>query len=210
MKKYGIFFILFAIVFIVGNLFAAPQNTNVKKSIKEKSGSVAYLGLEKRASEVKPSDKNKKDVKDTDSVVSDAEKPQSVVYYITGGETKVKLRNGSYKSIFDVEGRELYNYSKSLVFTKYQQAQIDYLELERRSKTLTLDREIAVRRKMLDEELANDMYDVYIVEEIAREIKSLVVDKETVNLNIDKKLRYVLDSEQYLKYKQKKRQLSTR
>ncbi|WP_372518875.1 hypothetical protein [Candidatus Ruminimicrobiellum ovillum] len=213
MKKSGILFILFAVVFLAGNLVAASQQSpNIKKSTKEKNGSVAYLGLEKRASDVKTTDKNKKNVKDTDVNVSDSEKkeetPKSVVYYITGGENK--LINSKYKSIFDVDGRELYNYSKSLAFTKYQQAQVDYLELERRSKIFALDREISIRRKMLDEELANDMYDVFVVEEIARELKNLVVDKETVNLNIDKKLRYVLDSEQYLKYKRKKKRLATR
>ena len=92
-----------------------------------------------------------------------------------------------------------------MALTKYQQAQVDYLEIERRSKILALDKEISYRRKLLDEELANDMYDAFTVDEISKEIKELVLDKETVNLNVDKKLRYVLDSDQYLKYKQKQK-----
>ncbi len=211
MKKNKILFNLLAIVFIAGNLMAAPQNQNIKKDTKTKNGSVAYLGLERRASEVEKSDKKiTKEVNTDFSAAKKEEKPKSIIYYITGGESKSELLNNRYKSAFDVDGREIYKYSKSLAFTKYQQAQVDYLELERRSKILALDREISYRRKMLDEELANDMYDVFLVEEIAREIKALVVDKETVNLNIDKKLRYVLDSEQYLRYKQKRRQLTTR
>ncbi len=109
------------------------------------------------------------------------------------------------KNVYNIDGRELYSYSKRLALTKYQQAQVDYLEIERRSKILALDKEISYRRKLLDEELANDMYDAFTVDEISKEIKELVIDKETVNLNVDKKLRYVLDSDQYLKYKQKQK-----
>jgi len=109
------------------------------------------------------------------------------------------------KNVYNIDGRELYSYSKRLALTKYQQAQVDYLEIERKSKILALDKEISYRRKLLDEELANDMYDAFTVDEISKEIKELVIDKETVNLNVDKKLRYVLDSDQYLKYKQKQK-----
>ncbi|MBR4633365.1 MAG: hypothetical protein IKO48_08645, partial [Elusimicrobia bacterium] len=91
---------------------------------------------------------------------------------------------------------------KKLVFTKYQKAQINYLELERKSKLFALEKEMSLRKKTLDEELAKKFQDVFLINDISEEIKKLAVDIETVNINVDKKIRYVLDPEQYLQYKQ--------
>ena len=58
------------------------------------------------------------------------------------------------------------------------------------------------KKKLLDEELAGGFTDVFLIDELSKEIKILVVDKETVNINVDKKIRYILAPEQYLKYKE--------
>ena len=136
---------------------------------------------------------------------SDKDSKNYLAYATPERENRPVITETVQKNVYNIDGRELYSYSKRLVLTRYQQAQVDYLEIERRSKLLALDKEISYRRKLLDEELANDMYDAFTVDEISKEIKELVIDKETVNLNVDKKLRYVLDSDQYLKYKQKQK-----
>ena len=127
----------------------------------------------------------------------------SIVYDVTGLEARFNTENKD-KNTFEVDGREIYKYSKKLSLTKYQKAQIDYLEMERKSKILVINKELNYRKKLLDEELANELQDAFIIEEISREIKMLAADRETVNINVDKKIRYVLDSEQYLIYKRNK------
>ena len=69
---------------------------------------------------------------------------------------------------------------------------------------MVINKELNYRKKLLDEELANELQDAFIIEEISREIKMLAADRETVNINVDKKIRYILDSEQYLIYKRNK------
>jgi Spy/CpxP family protein refolding chaperone len=73
--------------------------------------------------------------------------------------------------------------------------------MEKKYKLLALDKEIASRKKSLNEELSKEYFDVYFINKLSDEIKQLVVDKETVTINTDKKIRYVLTPQQYIEYK---------
>ncbi|MBQ3943529.1 MAG: hypothetical protein II669_04345, partial [Elusimicrobia bacterium] len=115
---------------------------------------------------------------------------------------KEPLANKNSDAFYDIAGKKVLTDPKKLVFTKYQKAQINYLELERKSKLFALEKEMSLRKKTLDEELAKKFQDVFLINDISEEIKKLAVDIETVNINVDKKIRYVLDPEQYLQYKQ--------
>ena len=128
-------------------------------------------------------------------------KNKGIVYHITGMENKFRVDDS--KKTFNVTGTEIMGFSDKLIFTKYQKAQLEYLEMEREYKILAIDKEISSRQKMIDEELSKEYFDVFFIDELTKEIKILTVDKTTVNINVDKKIRYVLSPEQYTKYKQK-------
>lgn len=198
-------------------LFAETKVNNVKQTPSEKeTNSVAYLGLERDLSkQYRITGNLKKDKKYNEKVAryirQERERLErmkraqenSIVYDVTGMEARFNTEKKD-KNTFEVDGREIYKYSKKLSLTKYQKAQIDYLEMERKSKILVINKELNYRKKLLDEELSNELQDAFIIEEISREIKMLAADRETVNINVDKKIRYVLDSEQYLIYKRNK------
>ena len=217
MKRYKLFLISFLMVSFTCGLFAETKVNNVKQTSKEKeTNSVAYLGLERDISkQYRITGNFKKDKKYNEKVAryirQERERLErmkraqenSVVYDVTGLEARFNTENKD-KNTFEVDGREIYKYSKKLSLTKYQKAQIDYLEMERKSKILVINKELNYRKKLLDEELANELQDAFIIEEISREIKMLAADRETVNINVNKKIRYVLDSEQYLIYKRNK------
>lgn len=217
MKRYKLFLISFLMVSFTCGLFAETKVNNVKQTPSEKeTNSVAYLGLERDLSkQYRITGNLKKDKKYNEKVAryirQERERLErmkraqenSVVYDVTGLEARFNTENKD-KNTFEVDGREIYKYSKKLSLTKYQKAQIDYLEMERKSKILVINKELNYRKKLLDEELANELQDAFIIEEISREIKMLAADRETVNINVDKKIRYVLDSEQYLIYKRNK------
>ena len=213
MKRYKLFLISFLIFSFACTLFAENKVNSTKQTSVSEDKSVAYLGSEREAfKQYKVTGNVKKDRKYNEQVTRYIQQERerlerlkrarenSVVYDITGMENKFSMMQKD-KNTFDIDGREIYKYSKKLSLTKYQKAQIEYLELERKSKISTINKEISYRRKLLDEELANEMQDVFIIEEISREIKILAADRETININVDKKIRYVLDSEQYLIYK---------
>ena len=140
---------------------------------------------------------------DVASMSKSSENKRYIQYNITGAENKFNLSDKELRNIYNVEGTEIVKYSRKLILTKYQEAQINYLEMERKYKTLILDKEINLKKKMLNEELASDFLDVFLIDALSRDIKLLAVDKEIVNINVDKKIRYVLTPEQYLKYKRK-------
>ncbi|MBR3655299.1 MAG: hypothetical protein IKN62_07730 [Elusimicrobia bacterium] len=213
MKRYKLFLISFLIFSCSFTLFAENKVNSTKQTSAEENKSVAYLGLERDVfKQYRVTGNVKKDRKYNEKVSRYIQQERerlerlkrarenSVVYDITGMENKFSMMQKD-KNTFDIDGREIYKYSKKLSLTKYQKAQVDYLEMERKSKISSINKEISYRRKLLDEELAKEMQDVFIVEDISREIKILAADRETVNINVDKKIRYVLDSEQYLIYK---------
>lgn len=213
MKRYKLFLSLFLIFSFTCVLFAENKVNSVKQSPKkQETNSVSYLGSEKDMSNrYRVTGDFKKDKKYNEKVAKYVRQKRdrfermkraqenSVVYEVTGLEARF---NAEYKNknTFEPEDREIKN-SKKLSLTKYQKAQIEYLEMERKSKILVINKELNYRKKLLDEELANELQDAFIIEEISREIKILAADKETVNINVDKKIRYVLDREQYLIYK---------
>lgn len=215
MKRYKLFLILFLIFSFTYDLFAETKVNDVKQQVstkKENDNGVAYLDSEKDLpKQYKITGNIEKDKKYNEKFArylrQERERLErikraqenSIVYDVTGMEARFNTEKKEKK-----DGKEIYKYSRKLSLTKYQKAQIDYLEMERKSKILVINKELNYRKKMLDEELANEIQDAFIIEEISREIKMLAADKETVNINVDKKIRYVLDSEQYLMYKQNK------
>ncbi len=209
MKKCKFFLVVSLFFILISNLFAGVDKT--AQIIEKKDNSAACSDLKKNISReykitgqfAKDSKYNKKE-KFVDYVVVDNSidnKINNSVYHKPLNETRDLLFREDSK-VFDITGREVSGYSRKLVFTKYQKAQIQYLEMEKKSKISTLDKEISSRKKSLIEELAKDMHDVFVVDALSKEIKELTIDKETVSINVDKKLRYILDSEQFLKYKE--------
>ena len=208
MKKYKIVFKLFLVSFLVSNLFAATNQDS------KEDNNIAYLSLQKQASrEYRVTGKFKKDNKYNEKNVvyaridnnkkDDTEKVTSNENYnVAGNESGFDLLNTSSGIVYDISGDEV-QIPRRLSFTEYQKAQVNYLEMERKYKTLALEKEISSKKKILDEELVNEFSDVFLIDALSKEIKALAVDKETVNINIDKKIRYVLPPEQYLKYKEK-------
>ncbi|MBO7610968.1 MAG: hypothetical protein J6T23_02025 [Elusimicrobia bacterium] len=222
MKRYKLFLILFLVFSFTCGLFAAPKVNNVKQSGKKKdTNSAAYLSLEEDLSKQYPykvtgnvekdkkyNEKVAKYIKQERERLERIKRAQenSTVYDVTSLETRINTGKKDKKTS-KVDDREIKYPKKSSLkssLTKYQKAQLDYLEMERKSKILVIDKELNYRKKLLDEELANEIQDAFIIEEISREIKMLTADIETVNINVDKKIRYVLDSEQYMTYKKNK------
>lgn len=131
---------------------------------------------------------------------------KGTVYNLTGAENRFNLTYTQKQKIYDINGTEEVNESsKKITFTKLQKEQLKNIEMEKKYKILVLDKEIASRRKSLDEELAKENFDVYFINKLSDEIKQLVVDKETININTDKKIRYVLSPKQYIEYKEKQK-----
>ena len=211
MNKYKLFFKLFLILCFASNLFANISDNYIEQKDKNGDKNVAYLGLEKKSSASSDdkinSEKNRSNenysVNGVFSVSKFLGNKKSVQYNITGIENKFNLSDKELKSVYNIDGTEKVVRSKKLFLTKYQKAQIEYLEMERKYKTLVLDNEINLKKKMLNEELASDFSDVFLIDELSKDIKALAVDKETIDINVEKKIRYVLSPEQYLKYKQK-------
>ena len=129
-------------------------------------------------------------------------KRKSVVYNVTGSEYKFR-RSYDPKKMFVIDGTEIMGFSDKLIFTKYQKAQLDFLEMEKQCKFSVLDKEISSRKKMIDDELSKSYFDIFVIDELSKEIKILTADKEKVDINVEKKIRYVLSPEQYVKYKEK-------
>ncbi|MCR4662484.1 MAG: hypothetical protein K5622_01190 [Endomicrobiaceae bacterium] len=194
MNNYKLFLKLFLLLFLSANLFADVD------SKKEKQYSNISISGNENSLEKKSDDNY-----EVNGIFS-AEKylcnKNYTQYNITGTENKFNLSDNELKNTYNIDGTEEKVSSKKLFLTKSQEAQIDYLEMERKYKILALDKEIILKKKMLYEELVNDFSDVFLIEELSKDIKLLAVDKETVNINVDKKIRYVLSAEQYLKYKQ--------
>jgi len=209
MKKYKIFLVVSLFFVFMSNLCAGVDKS--AKVVEKKDSSVVCSELKKNMSrEYKITGKFDKDTKYN-------KKEKFVEYVVVDNNIDSKINNSIYhkpskeienlffkedSNVFEITGREVSGYSRKLVFTKYQKAQIQYLEMEKKSKLSTLDKEISSRKKSLIEELAKDMHDVFVVDALSKEIKELTIDKETVSINVDKKLRYILDSEQFLKYKE--------
>ena len=212
MKKYKIFFTLFLSLFLVPNLFA----DETKQNSKNKDNNSEYLDLQKQVSRLykitgnfKKDDKYNKKEYFCEYFISDKKNDSNNEnfnldnsYDLSDQENGFNVLAMDPDTIYDIDGTEISYYHKKLTFTDYQKAQIKYLEMERQSKILTLDKEINSKKKLLDEELSGGFTDVFLIDELSREIKALAVDKETVNINVDKKIRYILAPEQYLKYKQ--------
>lgn len=131
---------------------------------------------------------------------------KGTVYNLTGAENRFNLTYTQRQKIYDINGTEEINENlKKNTFTKLQQEQLKNIEMEKKYKILVLDKEIASRRKSLDEELAKENFDIYFINKLSDEIKQLVVDKETITINADKKIRYVLSPKQYIEYKEKQK-----
>ncbi len=129
---------------------------------------------------------------------------KGTVYNLTGSENKFNLTYSEKQKIYNINGTEEINKSsKKVFFTKFQKEQLNNIEMEKKYKILVLDKEISSRRKSLNEELSKEFFDVYFIDKLSDEIKQLVVDKETVTINADKKIRYVLSPKQYVEYKSK-------
>lgn len=226
MNKYKIFFKMFLILFSASVLFADVNNNSLEQQGKTENEKVSYQNSEKSTSEstdLKNIDKQKEE---KEHFIADHEKklekyldekqntfPSSksldneklAQYNITGLENTFKLSDKELKHTYNINGTETTGKSAKISLTKYQQEQLKYLEMERKYKILVLDNEINLKKKMISEELASDFSDVFLIEELSKSIKSLAVDRETVDINVEKKIRYVLSPEQYLKYKQNKK-----
>jgi hypothetical protein len=229
MNKYKIFFKMFLILFSASVLFADVNNNSLEQQGKTENEKVSYQNSEKGTSEstdLKSIDKQKEEkehfiadhekklekyldekheIKNTFPSGKSLDNEKLAQYNITGLENTFKLSDKELKHTYNINGTETIGKSAKISLTKYQQEQLKYLEMERKYKILVLDNEINLKKKMISEELASDFSDVFLIDELSKSIKSLAVDRETVDINVEKKIRYVLSPEQYLKYKQNKK-----
>ena len=140
--------------------------------------------------------------KKNDSKTKNKNVKKRMTYNLTGAENRFNLTYAERQKIYNINGTEEVNKSlKKLTLTKFQKDQLNNIEMEKKYKLLALDKEIASRKKSLNEELSKEYFDVYFINKLSDEIKQLVVDKETVTINTDKKIRYVLTPQQYIEYK---------
>lgn len=106
--------------------------------------------------------------------------------------------NPSGKTYF-ITGRNL-GLRKTGYLTKNQKAKLEYLEMEEESKIIALENELAVRRRLLDEEFAKQDFSEYSVTNLLNDIKYLNNDLEQIKFDKKRKERYLLTQEQYIQY----------
>ena len=224
MNKYKIFFKMFLILCFASALFADVSDNSLGQEEKNAGKNVTYQNSERESSEKTELQKIDKYSEQKNHFIADHEKKlekyldkehgsasksgdnkKSVKYNITGLENVFKLSDKELRHTYNVNGTEIPGQIANISLTKYQKEQLKYLEMERKYKILVLDNEINLNKKMLSEELASDFSDVFLIDELSKNIKSLAVDRETVDINVEKKIRYVLSPEQYLQYKQNKK-----
>ena len=179
--------------------FVTGVEVDISQSLDDKNRYfITGLETDNRISSKKSAAKNSK----KKNAAKSAKK--GTVYTLTGSENRFNLTYSEKQKIYNISGTEEINKSSSKVFfTKFQKEQLNNIEMEKKYKILVLDKEISSRRKSLNEELSKEFFDVYFIDKLSDEIKQLVVDKETVTINSDKKIRYVLSPKQYVEYKSK-------
>lgn len=200
MNKYKLLFKIFVILCFLSNFFIVANGKTLEKK-SSRQDDIVKNDSEKNI--MQPLYEDYDESNDMFSMNKSLKNKRFVQYNITGMENKFNLSDKELKKVYNINGTEIVKYSKKLLLTKYQKAQIEYLEMERKYKTLILDNEIKLKKKMLNEELASDFADVFLIDALSKDIKSLAVDKQTVDINVEKKIRYILTSEQYLKYRKK-------
>lgn len=200
MNKYKLLFKIFVILCFLSNFFIVANGKTLEKK-SSRQDDIVKNDSEKNI--MQPLYEDYDESNDMFSMNKLLKNKRFVQYNITGMENKFNLSDKELKKVYNINGTEIVKYSKKLLLTKYQKAQIEYLEMERKYKTLILDNEIKLKKKMLNEELASDFADVFLIDALSKDIKSLAVDKQTVDINVEKKIRYILTSEQYLKYRKK-------
>lgn len=174
------------------------------KTVSKDKSKYPITGLEKNKNHKIVS--NDENVSETQKESFNKTVKKGTVYNLTGAENRFNLTYTQRQKIYDINGTEEINENlKKNTFTKLQQEQLKNIEMEKKYKILVLDKEIASRRKSLDEELAKENFDIYFINKLSDEIKQLVVDKETITINADKKIRYVLSPKQYIEYKEKQK-----
>ncbi|MFA7073631.1 MAG: hypothetical protein WC234_00415 [Endomicrobiaceae bacterium] len=128
-----------------------------------------------------------------DKTVSNIDSP---VYKITGILNSNFSHSG--KTYF-ITGRNL-GFKKTGYLTKTQKAKLEYLEMEEESKIIALENELAVRRRLLDEEFAKQNFSEYSVTNLLNKKKNLNNDLEQIKFDKKRKTRYLLTQEQYIQY----------
>lgn len=108
--------------------------------------------------------------------------------------------NPSGKTYF-ITGKNL-GFKKSGYLSKNQKAKLEYLEMEEESKIIALENELAVRRRLLDEELSKQDFSEYSATNLLNDIKYLNNDLEQIKFDKKRKERYLLTQEQYIQYQQ--------
>ncbi len=97
------------------------------------------------------------------------------------------------------------NVQKNLVspqppqFSYFQQKKIEYYKLEYEAKIAVLNKELLLKKKFFEEELAkaNDKVDIYLLEKIADDIKYLSSAIEQMWLDCELNIRNAMTFEQY-------------
>jgi len=85
------------------------------------------------------------------------------------------------------------------LFSYFQQKKIEYYKLEYEAKISVLNKELLLKKKLFEEELAksNDKVDIYLLEKIADDIKYLSSAIEQMWIDFELNVRNAMTFEQY-------------
>ncbi len=88
-------------------------------------------------------------------------------------------------------------------FSYFQQKKIEYYRLEYDAKISVLNKELVLKKKLFEEELAksNDKVDIYLLEKIADDIKYLSSAIEQMWIDAELNIRNTMTFEQYSAFK---------
>jgi len=87
--------------------------------------------------------------------------------------------------------------------TSFQKQKLEYYQMELEAKTAVLKKELMVRKKLFSEELEknNDKVNVYLLEQIADDIKYLSSVIEQLWIDAELSIRNTMSYEQYSEFK---------
>lgn len=89
------------------------------------------------------------------------------------------------------------------VLTSFQKQKLEYYQMELEAKTAVLKKELMIRKKLFSEELEknNDKVNVYLLEQIADDIKYFSSVIEQLWIDAELSIRNTMSYEQYSEFK---------
>lgn len=127
------------------------------------------------------------------------------VYEVTGEENKFNLTYLDLRKVYNIDGSEdVQNAEKKLKLNDIQKSKLEYLEMEEKYKVGAIEKDLQIKKKMLEDELSKDNFDAYVIDNLSNDIKQLASDIEKIRIDAKKKTRRILLPEQYSQYELQK------